>query len=168
VAAGATKAARPYNTALALSQLGRGPARHVPATAVRVAAVMEVALGTAALAWPARLLAAAVGLSYGAFAGFATLARWRGGAVATCGCFGEPDTPASVVHMVLDAAFLAAASAVAVAAPTGTTAAVLARQYADGLPLAAASVLAAWLAFLAMGPLARLAVLRAATREVGR
>lgn len=165
VAAGVAKVAKPYSTALALSQLSRRRRLLFPETAVRLAAVVELGLGLAALVWPARSLAIAVGTSYGAFGGFLLFAKARGGPIATCGCFGEPDTPPTVLHLVADAAFLAAALAVAVAGPAGSTVTVLERQYAGGLPLAAASALAAWLAYLAMGPLARLAVLRADAGE---
>ena len=41
----------------------------------------------------------------GSFAGFAVVvafARHRGGAIASCGCFGTPDTPATLVHVAVN------------------------------------------------------------------
>ncbi len=55
----------------------------------------------------------------------------------------------------------AAAAAVALAQPAGSMLGVLARQPADGVPLAAVSALAAWLAYLAVVALADLQAARA-------
>jgi hypothetical protein len=110
--------------------------------------------------YPQRILAGLVAASYVAFTLFVLYARHRGGALATCGCFGSPDTAATVLHAVVDAALAAAAAGVAVAAPTGTIVAVLGRQRFDGLPLLAAGLLTAALAYAVLSPLARLAALR--------
>ncbi|HET9070319.1 MAG TPA: MauE/DoxX family redox-associated membrane protein [Acidimicrobiales bacterium] len=161
VGAGAAKARRPGDTARAIAAaLPRLPAPRA-ARVVRVAAAGEAALGAAALAWPARPLAASVALSYLGFTAFVLVARARGGPLATCGCFGRPDTPPTVAHALVDAAAAAAAAAVAAAAPPGWLPAVLARQAHHGWPLVLAAAVLAWFAYLVLVPATRLAALRA-------
>jgi hypothetical protein len=99
--AGIAKAVRPADTATAL--------RAAPAL-VRIGAVAEVAVATAALAAPGPVTGALVATSYAAFAVFVVVALRRGWALSSCGCFGRPDTPPTVAHAVLNGA--AAASAV--------------------------------------------------------
>lgn len=166
--AGVAKAWRPRTTALALSQSFQRFGRWVSAPAVRTAALLEAMLGAAGLIWPNRALAAGVAASYALFGFFVLHARRRGGALATCGCFGQPDTPPTRMHVVADAVALSAAASVAWAAPHGTVAAVLGHQYAEGIPLAAASVAATWLAYLVLVPLARLQWLQTAQPVPGR
>ncbi|MHB1929182.1 MAG: MauE/DoxX family redox-associated membrane protein [Acidimicrobiales bacterium] len=160
VAAGVAKAARPGDTARALGASLRWWPRRRSDLVVRVAATGEAALGAAALAWPARPIATAVALSFACFTMFVVIARRRGGALATCGCFGRPDTPPTIAHLVVDGAAAAAAAGVAAAGPPGTVAAVLARQWAHGWPVLAGAGVAAWLAYLVLVPLTRLGALR--------
>jgi hypothetical protein len=103
--AGLTKMVRPHDTARALRVAG------LPASpaVVRVGAAVEVAVAVAAWAAPGPVPAAAVAASYLAFAGFVALALVRGWPLATCGCFGRPDTPPRSVHVVIDAVAGAAA-----------------------------------------------------------
>ena len=54
----------------------------------------EVALGVAAVVAPGRGTAALVAVAYAGFTAFVALALRRGGVLASCGCFGRPDTPA--------------------------------------------------------------------------
>jgi len=162
VAAGLAKAVRPDDTARALAtalRLRRRTAR----TLVRVGSVLEVALGAIALVLPRPWWATLVALSYVAFAGFVAYARSTGGAIASCGCFGTPDTPATLVHIVVNAVLALSAVAVAVAAPSGTLVTVLARQPGHGVPLVAVSALAGWLIYLAVSVLAALQAARALT-----
>ena len=174
VVAGVAKAVRPDDTARALVLL-TGPApgrtgrrRPGPAAvrgAVRTGAVAEALLGAVALAFPRTGTAAAVAVSYLAFAGFVLLAMVRGGALATCGCFGRPDTPPTVVHVVVDLVLAGSAAAVAATSPTaGSLLTVLSRQPWHGVPLVLVSVLGTWLAGLV---LVRLAALEAVRRQVG-
>jgi hypothetical protein len=136
VAAGLAKLARPSNTARAL---------RVPAAVVRGAASAEAVLGVLALARAGgRVTAALVAFSYLAFACFVAVAMIQGRPLATCGCFGEPDTPPTLLHVIIDAAL---AAGCAHAATTGTTA-------PRGLTLAAA-VVPAYIAFVAMTALPR-------------
>ena len=104
-AAGVAKVARPDDTARALRRAGW---RVDPAT-VRAGAAVEVLVAASAAtvggAWPA----AALGASYLLLAAFVTAALARGWPLSSCGCFGEPDTPPTVLHAVLDAACAAAA-----------------------------------------------------------
>jgi hypothetical protein len=146
VVAGAAKVRRPADTAIALAGLTSvSRARLQPI--VRVAAGAEGLLGGAALARPHALLAGLVALSYVAFAGYVLWARKTGGALASCGCFGTPDTPPTVAHVVMNIAFAAAALAVATAEDGRTIGRVLAGQPGHGAPLLLVSGACAVLAF---------------------
>ena len=107
--AGVTKAARPDDTARALGPLmprrlgGLVQFRHVR-TIIRLAAMFEAGLGVVALILPRSLTAAFVAASYLTFAAVVAYARSRGGALASCGCFGTADTPATFLHVVVDLA----------------------------------------------------------------
>jgi hypothetical protein len=163
VLAGAAKTARPDDTARALSAvlpLSLVRTRRL----VRAGATAETALGVVALAYPRTLTAAFVALSYGAFAAFVLLARAKGGPIASCGCFGTPDTPATLLHAVINLGLAGAAIAVAVAGPSGTIVSILSTQPAHGLPLVLVSALCVWLTFLAISVLG---ALQAARRRVG-
>ena len=162
VVAGVAKAARPDDTARAMAALlpGSPPLRPVR-WLVRAGAVAEAALGVVAIAVPRPLTAALVACSYVAFAGVVAVARWRGGPLATCGCFGRPDTPPTALHLVLNLVLAGAALAVAVDAPsTGTLAAQLARMPWAGVPLLFASAVGLWLTGLALSALAALTAAR--------
>ncbi|HWW54312.1 MAG TPA: MauE/DoxX family redox-associated membrane protein [Acidimicrobiales bacterium] len=139
--AGLLKLGRPANTAKAL---------RVPVTVVRGAAAAEAGLGLAALFvggwWPAVL----VGASYVAFAAFVAGALVSGRPLATCGCFGEPDTPPTRTHVLVDLAFAGFALA---AAATGATHPITSLGAASWI--GAATV--AYLAFLVLSTLPRLA-----------
>jgi Methylamine utilisation protein MauE len=161
VFAGAAKAVRPEDTARALAALAPGcggPARERRVRrAVRVGALGEAVIGLVALALPRPTTAAVVALSYATFAGVVLLARWRGGPLATCGCFGRPDTPPTLVHLVLDLVLAAAATTVAVGAPEhGSILSQLAGQPWAGVPLVFACATGMWLTFLALSTLSAL------------
>jgi hypothetical protein len=168
VGAGASKAVRPADTARALLPLVPARLRPVVAfgalrTAVRVLAAIEVAVGAVGLLVPRPLTAALVAASYVAFAGAVAYARAHGGALASCGCFGTPDTPATSLHVVIDLVLGAAAVAVAVRAPTtGWLVTVVARQPLHGLPLAVLTAVGAGVTYLALSGLARLHAVRLA------
>ena len=160
VAAGVGKAARPDDTARALAALLPGstsPSLGGLRWAVRIGALVEAALGVTALVAPRPATAALVAPSYVCFFGVVAYARRRGGPLATCGCFGRPDTPPTVLHMVLDLALAAATVAVATRAPVhGTLATQLARQPWAGIPLLFVSAVGLWLTALALSALAAL------------
>jgi hypothetical protein len=158
VVAGVAKAVRPADTTRAL---GAALGRRAPAAGiVRGAAAAEAALGVAALVWPVPLLAALVGASYVTFAVVVAVVRRRGGALASCGCFGTPDTPATGLHVVIDLALAASAGSVAAAGHSGTLGPLLATQPLRGVPLVAVSALAGWLTFMALTLLPRLQAAR--------
>jgi hypothetical protein len=142
VVAGSMKAIRPDDTARAFASLM--PMRLRPLLDVREVRVMirclstiEACLGVLALVVPRPLDAALVGSSYLAFAVVVSYARTQGGALASCGCFGTPDSPATYLHAFIDLLIGAAAITTAVDAPTtGWIGGVLAHQPLHGVPLA--------------------------------
>lgn len=99
--AGAAKVRTPGDTANAL---------RVSRRVVRAGAACEVAIGV--VGFVTTIAAPAVAASYVAFAVYVALLLRRGGRLATCGCFGEPDTPATRTHVALNASFAVAALAV--------------------------------------------------------
>ncbi len=155
IAAGAAKAWHPSQTARALAPLIPVD-ETVVRRAVRVGAVVEAALGVFALIYPHTVLAAGVALSYALFAAFVAYARARGGAIASCGCFGTPDTPATGTHVVINLVLCLSALSVAAAGPDGSIISILSPQPLHGVPLVVASAAAAWLIFLAVSVLADL------------
>lgn len=160
--AGAAKAIRPDDTARALVLLFAGNAPWAPSIrrarlAVRLGALLEAALGVAALLASRPATAAFVAASYALFAGVVLYARRSGGVLATCGCFGRPDTPPTNLHVVLNLAFVAAAIAVAVHPPQRSyLLEFLGHQPWLGFPLIFVSGVGVWLAYLALSPLASL------------
>ena len=83
--------------------------------------------------------------------------------MASCGCFGTPDTPATMLHVLVDLGLAAAAGCVAAAQPSGSMVSILAAQPLDGVPLVAVSALAAWLTYLVISALAGLQAARRLT-----
>jgi hypothetical protein len=162
VGAGVAKAVRPGDTARAIAGLVGIP---VPAmrAVVRVGAGAESVLGLLGLLALTAPVAACVAASYAGFAAFVAVARRHGGVLATCGCFGNPDTPPTRLHVLLDVAL--ALSGVLVAAGgagrgAGATWHVLGAQPLAGVPLVAGALLAGGLVYLVMVGLARLSSLR--------
>ena len=98
VVAGAAKLFRPRETALALRLSG------LPASSlgVRLGALVEIGVATGAMFTGSPVLCLAVGLSYLAFATFVGVALVRGLPLSSCGCLGEPDSPPTATHVVLD------------------------------------------------------------------
>jgi uncharacterized protein YjeT (DUF2065 family) len=162
VAAGTAKAIRPADTARAFSTVVSLPPG-VLRIAIRIGAVVEAALGAVALLYPRTLTAGLVALSYAVFALVVAYARSRGGAVASCGCFGTPDTPATMLHVIVNLGLSGAAGYVAAAQPSGSLVSILSAQPLFGVPLVSVSALAAWLTYLAMSVLAGLQAARRLT-----
>jgi hypothetical protein len=162
VVAGVGKAMRPDDTARALAVLSPGsPSLRPLRWAVRLGALAEAGLGVVAILFPRPVTAALVSFSYVCFAVVVAFARQRGGPLATCGCFGRPDTPPTLLHLVLDLALAGAAAAVAVGAPgDGSLVAQLAHQPGAGLPLLFVSAVGIWLTALALSALAALTAAR--------
>jgi hypothetical protein len=160
--AGVAKATRPDDTARAMAALvPTSPSLPVMRRVVRVGALAEAALGAVALAFPRPVTAGLVALSYVAFFVVVAWARRRGGPLATCGCFGRPDTPPTAVHLLVDLGLAAAAVAVAAGAPPGNTLGTqLAHQPWAGVPLLFVSAVGLWLTALALSTLAALTAAR--------
>ena len=108
--AGATKIVRPKYTVGALRAAGL-PASN---SLVRLLGLAEVGTGLAAIWTGASLWAGAIGIFYLGFALFVIYALRSGIPIASCGCFGSPDTPPNVGHVVLDLTATAVALAVAI------------------------------------------------------
>lgn len=155
--AGVVKAAHPHDTARALRRAGLPVGRGV--AVVRIGALTEVVIGATAVLVSGPVPALAVAASYAAFAAFLAVALSRGWALSTCGCFGEPDTPPTALHLVLDVALAAGAGLARTArrAPLAEAAA----QPLRGVALVALSVVTAGLLFLVMARLPRLKVIQA-------
>jgi hypothetical protein len=128
---------------------------------VRTGAVAEATLGLVAILFPRPLTAACVACSYLAFAVVVAVARRRDGPLATCGCFGRPDTPPTILHLAFNLVLAAAAFAVAATAPGGgTLAVVLSHMPWSGIPLLFVSAVGLWLSVLALSALAALTSVR--------
>jgi hypothetical protein len=166
VVAGAMKAARPDDTARALAP--RLPVRLRPSlsfgrlrTVIRTAAGVEAGLGLVGLVLPRPLVAGVVAATYLAFAAVIGYLRLQGGALASCGCFGTPDTPATFLHVAVDLVLAAAGFTVAMHAPSsGSMLTVLNHGPLHGVPLALATGVGAWLTYLTLSVLAALQAVR--------
>ena len=105
VLAGAAKLIRPSATAAALRELSVPS----PLSSARFLGLGEIILGVVAIATGNPLAWAGIALSYGAFTLFVLWALGDASRIASCGCFGREDTPATPGHL----AFNAVASALA-------------------------------------------------------
>jgi hypothetical protein len=135
VVAGLMKVSRPKYTVGAL-RAARLPANHI---LVRGLGAGEAIVGIAAVVYGGPLWAVAVAVFYIGFALFVVYGLRSGLPIASCGCFGSPDTPPSVGHVVLNSTAAVVALAVAMA-PLGAWV---------GLPGTDAGTAAAFLLFSA-------------------
>jgi len=171
VVAGVAKAARPDDTARALNDLvpawiGPVLTQRRKRAVIRLGALFEAGLGLVAIALPRPLTAGLVATSYALFAGVVLYARSRGRALSSCGCFGRADTPATVLHALVDIVFAAAGVAVAATVPSsGSLMTLLGHQPAAGVPLVFVSAVGLYLSYLT---LAVLPSVEGARRLVGR
>jgi hypothetical protein len=157
--AGVAKLRRPDELAIALARWLRA-SRSTTTAAVRGLAATEVALGSAGARWPGGIAAALVALSYVAFTTYVWLLRRTGAAVASCGCFGEPDTPATRAHIAVTAMF-GVASAVVASSGSAGLGAVLDAQPAAGVPLLLSASVVTLLAVLVLTRHAEVQAVRA-------
>ena len=150
VLAGVAKARRPADTVVALR------AARVPASSalVRAGALAELTVGIAALVNGSRATAVLVALSYAAFTAFVVMALRRSTPLASCGCFGKPDTPPTWTHVVITTAATFAALVVA-ADPGAGLPDVLKRQPYAGVPFVLLLLCGTLLAYVAMSTLPR-------------
>ncbi|HEX3005234.1 MAG TPA: MauE/DoxX family redox-associated membrane protein [Angustibacter sp.] len=147
VLAGVPKLADPSSLVLALRSV-RLPARPVLG---RLLAAGEIAVGALALVAPGRLSGVLVAASYLAFTAFVALALARGGVLASCGCFGRPDTPPTRTHLAVTVVLAASGVALAWAPPDPWSAAV--REPVTFATLVGFAALVAALAYLALAVL---------------
>ena len=148
---GASKLLRPATTSNALRSL-RLPAAPF---GVRLLAVAEIGVAVGALAGGGRTAWLLVAGAYLGFACFVVLAMWRGGAVSSCGCFGAPDTPPTLVHVLVTTAASAVAFATAVGHPPGPLLDALAGMPLLGLPFLLVTGCCVWFAYAAVAVLPR-------------
>jgi hypothetical protein len=148
--AGVAKLINPVDTAGALRAAGltrKKLATRPQHASVRLGAVVEVAVAVAALTAPGPLPALAVAASYAGFAVFVAVALRRGWPLASCGCFGRPDTPPTVNHALLNAAAAGVAVGWAVTGPDRVSTAFATGPW-SGAPLALAATAICALAYL--------------------
>lgn len=158
-AAGVPKIRTPLPTVRALRSVALPASR----SAVRLLGAAEVVVGAAAVVWGGPVLAALVAVQYAGFAGFIVLALRRGGAVASCGCFGARDTPPTITHLVVNVTAVAVAVAAAALDVPGLAATLADGPWA-GVPLLAATITCAWLAYIALTDLPAVTAARSAAR----
>jgi Methylamine utilisation protein MauE len=173
VSAGVMKAVRPDDTARALAPLLPGWLAHMPfgrvRTVLRTVSCLEAGLGLTALVFPRPITASLVAASYLGFAVVVAYARSEGGALASCGCFGTPDTPATMLHVVVDLVLAISGLVVAVTAPTsGSILTVLAHEPLHGWPMVVMIGVGAWLTYLTLSLLGALQAARLAVAPRGR
>jgi hypothetical protein len=146
--AGALKAWKPGDTANALRSVGLHLHRRAARGAVRVLGAAEAVVGVLALITGNPITCALVAASYLAFAGFVVVALRNGSAIASCGCFGQVDTPPSIVHVIVDLCFAGVAAAAAVVGDVALPD-VLRGQPLAGVPFALLLAIGVYLVFLA-------------------
>jgi hypothetical protein len=158
ILAGIAKTVWPDDTARALVLLAsdrftKAPSLNLARQTVRIGALIEAALGIGALLFPRPVTAALVAASYALFVSVVAYARRHGGFLATCGCFGKPDTPPTGLHLLLNVIFVAAAIAVTLRPPdVNELVSLLGRQPWNGAPLVLAALVGVWLSYLALSP----------------
>jgi hypothetical protein len=164
--AGIMKLIRPDDTARAIAlvvpvRLRRPLQFRSLRVLIRIGALAEVVVGTVAMFLPHPITAALVAASYAVFVGVVVYVRSKGGSLASCGCFGSLDTPATRLHVVINSGLAIAGAAVALDAPAGgSTVSILAGQPLYGVPFVAAGSLCIWLTFLALSSLSELQAAR--------
>jgi Methylamine utilisation protein MauE len=157
--AGVFKLHRPAPTAGALR------AMHLPGrpALVRVLGAVEVVVGGLALVTGAQVWLTLAAAAYLAFAAFVAAALLSGSALQSCGCFGQRDTPPSVVHLVVNLT-AAVVLLVAAAGQLPSPADVLADQPWHALPFMVLVLISLELSYLVLTALP--AVLTPAQPEI--
>lgn len=148
VAAGAIKLKKPLPVTgtLALLKLPRST------RLARALGSIEIAIGLAALLGDPRATYAVLAAVYAIFAAFTAWALYTDQPLASCGCFGDPNTPAMPSHVLLTViASAVAASAAAAGSPALRT--LLTAHGWNVLPLTLFFAVAIYLAYLAFAVL---------------
>lgn len=117
VVAGAAKIARPEGTVGAIRSAGL----RVPSAAVTALGAAEITLGAVVVAWAPPVATVAMAATYAGFALFSVRLLTVRGAGASCGCFGQADSPVHGIHVAVN---LAIAGTVAAATLGGRVSAV--------------------------------------------
>jgi len=112
-AAGLAKLWRPDDTSGALRAAGLPSHRQL----VRAGALVEMAIASAAVIAPGALTGSLVAVAYVTFTAFVATALLKRWPLASCGCFGRPDSRPGFWHLLLDAGATTAAVWWAVQAP---------------------------------------------------
>jgi hypothetical protein len=154
VAGGLLKFGRPTDTVNAMTKVG------VPATPalVRAGSAFEIVLGGAAFVEGGRLPAALLAASYLAFAVFVLAALLKGTPIASCGCFGRAETPATPLHVVVNVGAAGCGLAVALDPGAGIADVVSSQPYL-GIPFVLLLVVATLATFLVLSTLPQLLAL---------
>jgi uncharacterized protein YjeT (DUF2065 family) len=160
VLAGAPKLVNPHDTRRALGSVGLP----VPAVVVRAGGLVEVAIGTLALVQGGTVADGLVAASYLGFTIFVIVALRSGGVIASCGCVGRPDTPPTLAHILVTAAFAVLTGVAAAVGSTGVlTLTTSSASTTNQVAVIGFAVLLAWLAWLSLAELPRLrAIVRSA------
>jgi hypothetical protein len=137
---------------------------------IRIGASVECGLGVVAFLFPRPATAALVTASYLGFTGAVLFVRSQGGTLSSCGCFGTPDGPATLLHAAIDLSMAIAAVVVTIdSSDKGSLATTLAHQPLHGGALILISAVGVWLTYLTLSVLGRLHALRfARTSNVTR
>jgi len=144
VAAGAAKLRSPRAARDAVALVGIG----VPTGVIRGLGGAELAVGVSAVVRPSVVTAGLVACAYAAFGGFVARLMRTASRPVDCGCFGDAQTGAGSVHVVLNAAACLVGVAAALAPPPGITW-IATRPPLIGVPLAVGTLTAAGAAYLA-------------------
>jgi len=123
---------------------------------VRAVAGLEAMVGIAGITIKGPIAPLAVAASYACFAAFLAVALGRGWALSSCGCFGEPDTPPSTLHVTVDVLLAAGAAAGAPAGQSPLGAALTRPLW--GAALFGVAIVTAGLAYLVLARLPQLKV----------
>ena len=162
---GALEVHRPAATVGALRAM-RLPAS--PA-AVRLGGAAALALCAIAVAWPSRVVAGAIAACYLILSAFVLAALRRETPLASCGCFGRTDTPATPAHLLINVTAAVVAGLVAVGPGDRGWESVHLGSGAAGFVLFAVLVgSATGFAYLALTLLPRLSAEIARSEEVSR
>lgn len=120
----------------------------IPPALVRGGAIVEGAVGAAALLVGGSAAHLAVAASYLAFAGFVVWARTRRVPLRSCGCLGETDTPPTSLHVAINLALAATALGAGIAGVSGWPTADL--RPVEWLPAALLVGIGTWAGALAL------------------
>lgn len=148
VVSGIRKVVDPAPTAGALRAAG------LPHQSILVLAlgVLEVGVGAGNLLLSSVPLAWSQATIYAAFALFVVWALRQRVPIASCGCFGKPDTPPTWLHVVVNvAALVGATTHAAIGAPSLTS--ILASQSLAGVPYLGFVAIGAYCLYLLLGEL---------------